>query len=385
MNVWMIDSTNMVPYYNASLCRALQAGGSQVTMITAPFIYDSWPIYQGVNVEFKFSRFLQQKFTLKMARNAKIRQLLRAAEYPINLLSVFARLQKPKPILHFQWSAVPSLDVWVWQYLKRIGYPLIYTAHNIIPHSAQHPPAGLEKLYAIPDRIIVHTPELAQELRSHFPDTAPRIRIIPLGLHFEDVPEISSIDARNTLKIAPETPIALFSGLIEPYKGVEYLIRAFSQVRRKNKQAQLFIAGKPNISVKPYQALIKHLKLTEAIHTHFEFIPTAQISNYFCAADVVVLPYLEASQSAVLLTAYRFGKAVIVTDTGGLANTVEPGKNGLVVPPGDENALAEALITILSNSHTATKMGVASRELGLARYNWQDIAHQTIAVYREIL
>ena len=58
MKVWMIDAVNMTPYYNASLCRALLAEGCQVTMMTSPFLYDTWPIYRGTTVEFRFSRFL---------------------------------------------------------------------------------------------------------------------------------------------------------------------------------------------------------------------------------------------------------------------------------------------------------------------------------------
>jgi len=311
--------------------------------------------------------------------------LLRALEYPIDLFSIFVQAPTPKPILHFQWAPIPFLDAWVWRYLKRSGYSLIYTAHNIIPHNAHRPPAGLAELYSIPDTIIVHTPELAQEFQSRFPHISTNIHIIPHGVLFEDIPEISRMEARDRLAISLETPVALFWGLITPYKGVESLIHAFSRARDKVKNAQLIIAGKPSVPVEPYQALIQQLNLSDAVKTRFEFIPTEEIATYFGAADVVVLPYLEASQSGVLLAAYRFGKAVIVTETGGLAKTVSEGQNGLVIPPGDENELAKALINILSDLQIGEKMGGVSRQLGLTHYNWQNIAHQTMAVYQEVL
>jgi glycosyltransferase involved in cell wall biosynthesis len=383
MQVWMIDAVSMTPYYNASLCRALLAEGCAVTMITSPFIYDPWPIYKGTNTEFQFSRFLAHR-PLRFARSPRVRRLMRALEYPLDLLHVFGPRAGSRPLLHFQWAALPALDAWVWRYLKHAGYPLVLTAHDILPHNSQRPPLGQERLYGTPDRIIVHTPALAREFRERFPGASARIRIIPHGTLFEDVPEIPRGVARNALELPMDAPVALFWGLVEPYKGIECLIKAFSQVARELPAARLLLVGKPNVPVQLYLDLIERVQLVDAIHTRFEFVPTEQASLYFGAADLVVLPYLEASQSGVLLAAYRFGRAVVVTATGGLPDTVQDGANGLVVSPGDEPALARAMIEILSNPARMEEMGERSYRMGVERYNWQTIARQTLAVYREV-
>lgn len=385
MNVWMIDPLNNTPFYNADLCRALQEKDVDLTMITAPFIYDPWPIYHNVMVNHQFSRFLKTRWGKKLATKPKIRRLLRAMEYPIDLFSLFSKTPRPKPLLHFQWAIAPALDAHLWQILKRAGYSIVYTAHDIIPHGAQQAPLGLQSLYALADRIIVHSPILAADLQKLAPNVAEKIRIVPLGVGLGNVPEVPQPEARQTLGLSQETAIALFFGLIEPYKGVAILIQAFARVVAELPQARLIIAGKANMPTQPYQSLISQLGLEKVIDTRFEFIPTQQLPAYYGAADVVVLPYLEASQSAALLTAYRYGKAVIVTQVGSLADTVTNGQNGLVIPPNDEDALATALIDILANRSRATEMGHHSQNLGLERHHWADIAHQTIAVYHELL
>ena len=384
MRIWIVDPPNMVPYYDASLCRALQAEGHDITMITSPFTYDDWPIYQGVQVNFIFSHFLLQALPRKLCQNKRLRRVFRAATYPLDLLKLITQLPQPPAIIHFQWSAVPFLDAWAWRYIIKKGHRLVYTAHNVIPHDTVKPPPNLAALYNIPQRIIVHSYALAQQMEETFPETSARLSVIPMGVLFEDVTDLSRAEARRKLNLPSETPVALFWGLIEPYKGVECLIKAFSLVARELPQARLLIVGRANISIEPYQNLIQALNLSEAIYTRFEFVPTEEISLYFSAADLVVLPYLEASQSAVLLTAYRFGRAVLVTETGGLPETVMPERNGLVVPPNDETALAEALIRLLSAPQTLVDMGAASQKLGTEKHNWRKIAKQTTNLYRQL-
>jgi len=380
----MIDAVNMTPYYNASLCRALLRANCQVTMLTSPFIYDPWPIYHGAEVRYSFFRFLENERLLRLARKTSSRRMMRALGYPLDLLRTFLPPERPRPILHFQWAAVPALDMWIWKCLELAGYPLVFTAHNILPHNSQQPPLGQERLYNIPHRIVVHTDSLAQELVKRFPDTSERVRIIPLGTLFDDLPECPQDAARRSLCLPPDAPIALFFGQIAPYKGVSLLIRAFSQIRRALPEARLLIAGKPSTPAESYHALIEELDLAESVRTDFAFVPAERVNLYFGAADVIVLPYLEASQSGVLLAAYRFGRPVIVTDTGGLRDTVEHGVNGLVIPPGDEDALAAAIIELLSNQARAKAMGNRSRQMGVELYNWNAIARQTMAVYKEL-
>ena len=384
MRVWIVDPVNMTPYYNASLCRALLSTNCQVTMLTSPFIYDPWPIYHGAEVRHCFFRFLENERLLQLASKTSTRRLMRTLSYPLDLLRTFLPPERPRPILHFQWAAIPAFDLWIWRCLKRAGYPVVLTAHNILPHDSQRPPLGQERLYSIPHRIVVHTDSLAQELERRFPSTSGRVRIIPHGTLFDDLPEWPQDAARRSLNLSPDAPVALFFGLIKPYKGVDALIRAFSQAVRQLPEARLLIAGKPSTSAEYYHALVEELDLDGSVRTDLRFIPAEQANLYFGAADVVILPYLEASQSGVLLAAYRFGRPVIVTDTGSLPGTVEHGVNGLVVAPGNEDVLADAMIELLSDPARAEEMGNRSRQMGRELYNWQEIARKTIAMYEEL-
>ena len=382
MRVWMIDAINTAPFYNASLCRALLQEGCDVTMMTSPFHYDEWPIYRDTRVQYRFSRFMTVQGLRILIEHPRLRRLTRGLEYPFDLLRLFIPPEKPRPVLHFQWATAPAIDSWVFMLLKHAGYSVVFTAHNVIPHDAKQPPRGLCRVYSAAQRIIVHSPAIAQELQSYYPEAVPKLRIIPHGTLLDDVPEVPRNFARTYLGLPPDARVVLFFGVVAPYKGVNCLLQAFSHVARELPSARLLLAGKPNTATEPYRNLVDELELTEVVSTRFEFVPTEEAAFYFGAADVVVLPYLEASQSGALLTAYRFGRPVIVTATGGLPETVEHGENGLVVPPGDEGSLSEAMIELLSDPTRARRMGDRSKQLGLERHNWQAIARKTMAVYR---
>ena len=384
MRVWMIDAINTTPFYNASLCRALLQEGCDVTMMTSPFHYDEWPIYRDTRVQYRFSRFMMTPGLRKSVENPRFRRLLRGLEYPFDLLRLFIPQEKPRPVLHFQWATAPAIDSWIWMILRHAGYRVVYTAHNVIPHDAKQPPRGLCRVYTAAQRIIVHSPAIARELQSFYPEGVRKLRIIPHGTLLDDVPEVPRNVARTYLGLPSDARVVLFFGVVAPYKGVNCLLQAFSHVAHELPSARLLLAGKPNTPTEPYLNLIAERELAGVVSTRFEFVPTQEASLYFGAADVVVLPYLEASQSGALLTAYRFGRPVIVTETGGLPETVEHGENGLVVPPGDEVSLAVAIIQLLSDPTSARRMGDRSKQLGLERHNWKAIARRTMAVYREL-
>jgi glycosyltransferase involved in cell wall biosynthesis len=102
---------------------------------------------------------------------------------------------------------------------------------------------------------------------------------------------------------------------------------------------------------------------------------------YFTAADVVVLPYIKTYQSAVVQTAYAFGKPVIVTNTGSLSEAVEDGKSGYIVPPKNESALTESILKLLSDETKIQEMGAYGRKLAETKFSWDAIAKMTKDLY----
>jgi len=108
-------------------------------------------------------------------------------------------------------------------------------------------------------------------------------------------------------------------------------------------------------------------------------------ADLFRRASVVVLPYIEASQSGVLAFAYTFGKPVVVTTVGSLPEVVDQGETGMVVPPRDEAALAEAIVSVLGDRERRREMGRKAYQKATTELSWDTIAQQTLAVYEEAL
>jgi glycosyltransferase involved in cell wall biosynthesis len=108
-------------------------------------------------------------------------------------------------------------------------------------------------------------------------------------------------------------------------------------------------------------------------------------AELFRRAAVVVLPYIEASQSGIIPIAYRFRKPVIATTVGGLPAAVEHGRTGYLVPPRDVNALADAIVTLLRNRELRAEFGLRGHEKINHEANPTLIARKTMAAYRRAL
>jgi len=116
-----------------------------------------------------------------------------------------------------------------------------------------------------------------------------------------------------------------------------------------------------------------------------ELIPDERVARYFGESSVVVLPYIDASQSGVVPIAYSFSRPVVATTVGGLPSVVEDGVTGLLVPPRDERALADALITLLEDEELRHKMGAAGRSKLEREWAPEVIGPQHIDVYERAL
>ena len=135
----------------------------------------------------------------------------------------------------------------------------------------------------------------------------------------------------------------LFFGRIWAYKGLEYLIRAEPLITAEIPDAKIVIAGKGE-DFSRYRAMMVH---PERFVVHNEFIPDDRRAELFARASVVVLPYVEATQSGVIPVAYTFSKPVVATTVGSIPEMVDDGRTGLLVPPRSEESLAEAIVSLL--------------------------------------
>jgi glycosyltransferase involved in cell wall biosynthesis len=152
----------------------------------------------------------------------------------------------------------------------------------------------------------------------------------------------------------PEEPIILFFGRIWPYKGLEYLIRAEPLITSKVPEAKIVIAGMGE-DFERYSRLMVN---PDRFEVHNQYVSDETRTELFRRASVVVLPYVEASQSHVISIAYRCGKPVVATRVGGLPEMVDEGETGFLVAPRDVDALADAIVRLMQNEKLRRQFGM---------------------------
>jgi glycosyltransferase involved in cell wall biosynthesis len=222
-------------------------------------------------------------------------------------------------------------------------------------------------------KIITHAEALKKIILQRFDLPGERVAVIPHG-------EFSIYRHWSKGEWIEQEGNILFFGRIWPYKGLEYLIAAGPAIYQACPQARIVIAGKGE-EFERYKAMMIHPEQFEVLNY---YIPHTDITRLFQQASVVVLPYVEASQSGVIPLAYAFGRPVVATTVGGIPEVVSHGKDGLLVPARDSSALAEALITLLKDRDTRLQMGRNALIKSNTLLSWASIARLTEDVYRSV-
>ena len=259
--------------------------------------------------------------------------------------------------------------------------PLVVTVHDPRPHIGEiennlrsiFVDFFLMLLIKKSDKLIVHSEKLKSGLaRRKIPQG--KISVIPHGDY--------SFFARYKSNKPAEKNCILFFGKIIRYKGLEYLIKAVTAISKEIPSIRVIIAGEGNFT--EYKKLINDIPV-DCFEIHNQYIPDKIVADLFERAQLLVLPYIEATQSGPLHIAYAFKKPVVATMTGGFPELVGHGKTGLLVPPNDENALAEAVIRLLKNDELRREMGENAYRKMQEEMSWDRIAEKTIEVYKEAI
>jgi glycosyltransferase involved in cell wall biosynthesis len=265
---------------------------------------------------------------------------------------------------------ITGVHVWnaplVWA-LRRRGIPVIHTLHDLDPHrGVRH--ARLIRFWnrliiAGSDRILVHGQCYRRQLvAAGVPEDkvvyAPLLHLF-LGYQSEQSLMRGEPNPLNPFRLqaaeSVDCPTALFFGRVEAYKGVETLLAAWTEVAAQLSGSRLIIAG----AIAPGMALPP---LPPGVELRDRRIGDEEAIGLFRRASLLVLPYQDATQSALVAAAYYFGLPVIVTDTGALPEYVDEGSTGWVAPPGDADALAAALTHALADVGRLRAMGRAGQE-----------------------
>jgi len=218
---------------------------------------------------------------------------------------------------------------------------VLFICDNIIPHERRIGDRAFTSFaFRYVDRFIVQSHAVEQELQAFLPG-APS-RFVPHPVYENFGPAIPKVQAREQLGLV-SSKVLLFFGYIRPYKGLDVLLEALPRVLQHH-DVTLIVVGESYEGTAHYLKRTRDLGISDAVVLHTEYVPNDSVTMYFSACDVVVLPYRSATQSGIVQIAYQFGRPVIATSVGGLAEVVLHEDTGLIVPPEDSKALAEAVI-----------------------------------------
>jgi len=372
--VQVVDPSAYTPPYDRALCAALAAAGAEVELVTSEFLYGPVPAAEGYAVSEAFYRRGPRRAGSRARLAAKL------AQHPFDMrrLARGDGLAIPRPDLrHFQWLTVQHYDARV---LRRLREPLVLTAHDLLPREPRPGQRRAQRrLYDAVDAVIVHSEHGRRRLVEELGVDPAKPRVIPHGVldYLTRIPGRRPLDP-ELAAWAGDRPLALFFGLLRPYKGLDDLLRAWREVR--DPEARLLIAGMPRMPLAPLRELAD-----ERVRFEPRFVTDPELPALFDRADLVVLPYREIDQSGVLYTALAFGKACLLTRVGGFAEVGEQDGAARLVEPGDPAALGAALGELLGDPDARGRLEAAARAAGASRYSWSAIAAHTLELYRELI
>ena len=217
---------------------------------------------------------------------------------------------------------------------------------NILPHEKRPGDTAFTRYFLKSvDACVAMSEKVLQDLKTFAPGKPAKQVFHPLYDNFGD--SISKTEARRRLGIADGLPVMLFFGFIRKYKGLDILFNALRILKQRIantplKDLKLLVAGEFYEDAKGYHQQIEEAGIGDMLILKTDFIPNNEVRDYFCASDVVVQPYRNATQSGVTPLAYHFEKPMIVTNVGALPDYVPHEKAGLVSEP-EPAALATAI------------------------------------------
>jgi glycosyltransferase involved in cell wall biosynthesis len=316
---------------------------------------------------------LNESVRLTPLESPRLRHVIAQARVARN---VMRRIDSFAPdVIHYQAGGLFNL---AWPFYRK--HPVVVSIHETRHHdgdrdSARNPQWIMDLGYKRADRIIVHGRQLRDAVISDLGRPEDIIDIVPA------VPDIVLGDADPGEPVEGDGRTVLFFGRIWPYKGLEYLIRAQPLVTERVPDARFVVAGRGE-DLARYRAMMVN---PDRFEIRNEYIADDEMIGLFRRAAVVVLPYTSGSISGVVPVASTFGKPIVATTAGILPEMVEHRHNGLIVPPGDEHALARAITEVLTDDALRRELGAASRRRAETYFDPATVAGQTMAVYERAI
>lgn len=325
-----------IAHYTSLLCRALREK-HEVEMVSYCLQYPK--------LLFKKEQkdYSNREFSIENTR-----YLINTA-YPLNWIKASRMIKKCRPdaVIIEWWHPyfAPCYTVLSKLLRKQVK---VFLCHNVFPHERFPMDRLLTKMtLRTGNKFIVQSRMDAEDLKSIIPKADYIVTPHPTYNAFK-MAGLSKEEARRQIGLEMGKPMLLFFGFVREYKGLKYLLKALPLVKQSVSDVKLWIVGDFGESKEEYLKLIADNGLQNDIIIIDGYVPDKEVEKYFAATDLVVLPYISATQSGIAQIAYGFEKPVIVTNVGGLPEVVKDGKTGYVVNKENERELAEAIVKFFS-------------------------------------
>jgi D-inositol-3-phosphate glycosyltransferase len=346
--------------YNERLARAFQAAGDKVRIVTFSLQYPGF-LFPGQ------TQFSTEDGPVDLDIEVSLNSV-----NPLSWLAVGRRLRRERPdlVVFRFWLPFmgPALGT-VARLARGNGHTrVVAITDNVIPHEKRPGDGPLTRYFlsACDGFVTMSRSVLADLQKLGFGQKPALYRPHPLYDNFG--PAKLKAAALAALGLPTQVRYVLFFGFIRAYKGLDILLEALADARVAALPLKLLIAGEFYEDAAPYEAIIQRYRLEDRLVRATDFIPNERVADYFCAADMVIQPYKNATQSGVSQVAYHFGRPMLVTDVGGLAELIPAGVVGYVVPP-TATAIADALVDFYANDREETLAAGVQQEA--KNFSWE--------------
>lgn len=313
--------------FDERLARAFQQQGDEATIYTFSLQYPNF-LFPGTT----------QYSSEPAPTDLNIKVCINSVN-PFNWMNIGNELRNLRPDIIVVRYWLPFMGPCLGTILRRVKKnkhtKVVAIADNVIPHEKRPGDKQFTQYFVKPvDAFITMSEKVMCDLRTFSSKPAKQV-VHPLYDNFGE--QVDKATARKHLGIDPTQYIILFFGFIRKYKGLDLLLEAMKLLKENPKSEtatpKLLVAGEFYEDRKAYDEQVQQLNIADQLILRTDFIADSEVKYYLSAADFVIQPYRNATQSGVTPLAYHFEKPMLVTNVGGLPDLVPDGKAGLVCEP----------------------------------------------------
>lgn len=371
LSVLQVDPSLFTAPYDAALSTGLQANDIDVLWATRGLRAGEEDLLAVSRVD----RFFYPWTDGARRRTGKLARMVKGVEHAAGLRGLIARAERAgHDVVHFQWAALPLLDRRAIDRIRRTR-PVVMTVHDINPFNGRPvgrlQRSGYEGVLAAVDHRIVHTEEGRAALLARGIDAAT-ISVVPHGL-------LPLLTAAPELRSAPDRWRVVLFGRLQPYKGADLLVEALGRLAPEVRaKLELIVAGEAMMDVEPIRARARALGVGEAFVLRDRRLGEEEMAALLRSADAFIFPYRTIDASGVLHLVAELGRWLIASDLGAFRAMLHdaPGA-GELIPPGDVDALASAIVSSIGRRPTQPPAHGVS--------DWREIGARTRVVYEKAM